>query len=283
MCEFCHKHGEGGKWYLQARNYGEDLLSDVRRQQAIRDLLMTPDRLAEDFRKLDLLDKAPPAVQRVIKRRVTARAKREHFGQVVPMEDLERIFEFVNSIVRVPCLCRRVTLGDRDARYCYGLAIGPDAAAKFGHIFDGIGPGYASGPDTAGLERLDREAALQLLREHEREGLCHTIWTFITPFIGGLCNCDRSDCLAMQTTVVRDLKVMFRAEYVGEVDPDQCTGCRSCMRACQFGAMGYSAAQKKTFIDQRACYGCGVCRAMCTKNAISLRPRQEVPVAARIW
>ncbi len=31
MCEFCHKHGEGKKWYLQAANYSEDLLSDVRR------------------------------------------------------------------------------------------------------------------------------------------------------------------------------------------------------------------------------------------------------------
>ena len=26
MCEFCHKHGEGKKWYLQAQNYAEDRL-----------------------------------------------------------------------------------------------------------------------------------------------------------------------------------------------------------------------------------------------------------------
>ena len=34
------------------------------------------------------------------------------------------------------------------------------------------------------------------MREHEKEGLCHTVWTFQTPFIGGICNCDRADCLA---------------------------------------------------------------------------------------
>ena len=30
MCEFCLKHGEGEKWYLQAKNYSEDLMSDLR-------------------------------------------------------------------------------------------------------------------------------------------------------------------------------------------------------------------------------------------------------------
>ena len=29
MCEFCLKHGEGEKWYLQAKNYSDDLFSDL--------------------------------------------------------------------------------------------------------------------------------------------------------------------------------------------------------------------------------------------------------------
>ncbi len=32
MCDFCHKHGEGKKWYLEAKNYAEDLLSGLRRR-----------------------------------------------------------------------------------------------------------------------------------------------------------------------------------------------------------------------------------------------------------
>ena len=35
MCEFCVKHGEGKKWYLEAKNYAEDLLSDLRRREYI--------------------------------------------------------------------------------------------------------------------------------------------------------------------------------------------------------------------------------------------------------
>ena len=72
------------------------------------------------------------------------------------------------------------------------------------------------GADFAEFEVLTKEEALQALREHEREGLCHTVWTFHTPFIGGLCNCDRSDCIAMKATVTHDFPVMFRAEYVAK-------------------------------------------------------------------
>jgi MinD superfamily P-loop ATPase len=55
------------------------------------------------------------------------------------------------------------------------------------------------------------------------------------------------------------------------------------MRVCQFGAIGYSAANKKTFIDPLRCYGCGICRASCTKEAIQLHDRVSVPVAANLW
>jgi hypothetical protein len=37
MCEFCHQHGEGKKWYLQAKNYSDDLLADINRRKIISD------------------------------------------------------------------------------------------------------------------------------------------------------------------------------------------------------------------------------------------------------
>jgi ferredoxin len=36
-------------------------------------------------------------------------------------------------------------------------------------------------------------------------------------------------------------------------------------------------------IDPRRCYGCGTCRASCTKDAIKLDERRNVPVAAKLW
>ena len=150
-------------------------------------------------------------------------------------------------------------------------------------IIRAIDASYLTGPDTAGLETLSKDEALTNLQQHEKEGLCHTVWTFIAPFIGGICNCDRSDCMAMRSTITYRMPVMFRAEYVAEVNPELCNGCRQCMRVCQFGAMGYSAANKKVVIDPRRCYGCGICRASCTKDAITLHDRSAVPVAANIW
>jgi heterodisulfide reductase subunit A-like polyferredoxin len=55
------------------------------------------------------------------------------------------------------------------------------------------------------------------------------------------------------------------------------------MRVCQFGAISYSASNKKVVIDQRRCYGCGICRSVCPKDAIGLKERSGVPVAANLW
>lgn len=282
MCEFCLKHGEGEKWYLQAKNYSDDLLSDVRRRKFIRNFASkSPDEIARHAHDMDKLAKLPPLVRRMVTRGITRRMKRDHFGQVLPIEDVERIFGFVKSVVRVACMCRHATLG-KEKRYCYGISIAPDGG-KFGEILNGLDSSYLSGPDLAGREQLTPEEALAAFRDHEREGLCHTVWTFRSPFIGGLCNCDRTDCLAMRATVTHALPVMFRAEYVAAIDPDSCTGCRQCMRVCQFGAIAYSASDQKAKIDQKWCYGCGICRAACKKNAIRLEDRKQVPAAANLW
>ncbi|MGQ9629308.1 MAG: 4Fe-4S binding protein [bacterium] len=281
MCEYCLKHGEGKKWYLQAKNYSEDLLSDLRRRRFIAEFFAHPESLNRDARQLERLDRVPDFVRRALTRHISNRMKRVHFGQVVPIEDVERIFDFITSIVRVACICRYATIGS-EQRYCYGVSMAPNGG-RFAQIIREIDASYLTGPDADGFEALGKEEALSALREHEREGLCHTVWTFVAPFIGGICNCDRSDCLAMRATVTHATPVMFRAEYIAEVDPDLCNGCRACMRVCQFGAIGYSAAQKKTMIDPRRCYGCGICRAVCAKNAILLRDRSTVPVAATIW
>ncbi|MFC1706995.1 ATP-binding protein [Planctomycetota bacterium] len=281
MCEFCLKHGEGRKWYLEANNYSEDLLSDVRRQKFIRDLATDTESLQKEIDQLVRLDGTPGFIRRLIRWHVVRRMKKEHYGQVVPFEDVERIFSFIGSVVRVACLCRHLNLGE-EKRYCYGVSIAPDGG-KLGEIFRGLDQSFMNGPDGKGVETLSKEEALAEFRKHERQGLCHTVWTFHSPFIGGICNCDRSDCVAMQTTVTHDIPTLFRGEYVAEVATDSCKGCRDCMRTCQFGAMGYSAATKKIMIDPRRCFGCGICRSACKQDAITLTDRRSVAVAAGIW
>ena len=281
MCEFCLKHGEGEKWYLQAKNYSDDLLSDIRRRKFIEDFISHPESTSRSVQRIDRLARVPGFIRSLLSRIVTRKMKRVHFGQVVPIEEIKQIFGFVNSIVRIACFCRHITLGE-EKRYCYGISMAPDGG-RLAEIINGIDKSFITGPDSAGLETLNRDEAVASFHAHEHEGLCHTVWTFHTPFIAGICNCDRSDCLAMRTTVTHAIPVMFRAEYVGEVLPEECTGCRECMRVCQFGAITYSPSNKKAVIDQRWCYGCGVCRSACKKNAIRLEERIKVPVAASLW
>ena len=282
MCEFCHKHGEGKKWYLQAQNYSEDLLSDLRRRRFIKEFFQSPEKLLEEEKQVKMLNRLPTFVRAVISPFAIGRQKMNHYGQVVPIEDIERMLGFTNSVTRLPCICRQANLGT-EQRYCYGFSMVPHEEDQMGQIIRGLSADYLTGPATSGLEALSKEEAVNNFRDLEKKGCCHTIWTFITPFIGGVCNCDRSDCMAMKATVTLNFPVMFRAEYVAQVDPDLCNGCRQCMRVCQFGAMGYSLAQNKIIIDPQKCFGCGICRASCTKDAIVLNDRSAVALAAGLW
>ena len=227
------------------------------------------------------MQQAPAFLRGLLARLVMRKMKRVHFGQVVPLEDVAQIFGFVNSIVRVSCICRRLA-GRQERRYCYGISVAPNGG-ELARIIGEVAPSFQAGPAVPGAETLTREEALGAFRDHEKEGLCHTVWTFHTPFIGGICNCDRADCLAMQATVTNDVPVMFRGESVAQVDATQCTGCRECMKACQFGGLGFGAAEKKAVVDPRHCYGCGVCRTMCRRQAIHLVDRRSVPSAAKLW
>ncbi|MHC4249484.1 MAG: 4Fe-4S dicluster domain-containing protein [Planctomycetota bacterium] len=281
MCEFCHKHGEGKKWYLQAKNYADDMLSDFGRRWHAGRSLKQMDNRHRTMRTLAMLSRTRGDVRRIASWLATRTMKKFHFGQAVPIEDVERILDLTNSVVRTACVCR-YSQGRKDARYCYGVSMRPDLGA-FGEIIRDVEPDYLMGPDTAGLEELTKGAALELMREHEHEGLCHTVWTLYTPFIVGICNCDRSGCLGMRMTVEQGVRVMFRAEYVAACDPGLCSGCRRCMRVCQFDAIRFSASRRKAEIDPKRCYGCGVCRAVCAKGAISLADRRAVVEARDIW
>jgi len=272
MCEYCHKHGEGEKWYLHAKNYSDDLQNELRKHQVF-DMKV----LHKDMERWEKLRRAPYLVRAIREPRIAQRVRNMHFGQVLPIEDVEKVFGMVNSVVRLECVCRKGK-GVKEQRYCYGVSLLPQEE----HL-QRLSKLFSNGPETSSLERMDKAVALDQFRGYEKEGLCHSIWTELTPFVLGICNCDRSDCGAMQEAVVKGLPTMFRSEYVAELNPELCNGCRACMRVCQFGAIGYSVGNKRAFIDIRRCYGCGVCRASCTKGAIHLHDRSSVPAVANVW
>ena len=84
---------------------------------------------------------------------LVAHRKVEHFGQVLPIEDVERVIDMIDSITRMPCGCRFITTGKTDKRYCFGLGMDKwNILGKF--------------PDAASsLEVLDKEEALRIICE----------------------------------------------------------------------------------------------------------------------
>jgi ferredoxin len=263
MCEFCAEHGEGKTWYLTMKNYSQELLSQSGRAEMIRDFFMDfESRTAASMSALDRMQ-ALPFVPGIVSRIATARQKKRHFGQVLPIEDVDLLLDEITSFVRIPCVCRSLTTGRRETRYCYGLGIDP--TGLIGDFPD----------DGENLEWLSRDEARAAIHKLDQEGLVHSVWTFDTPFIGGMCNCDQ-DCMAYRMQIGTGmLQVFFPAEYVAGIDWDACTGCKLCRGHCPFGAIRYTAANDKCLIDPNLCYGCGVCRAICKKNAIHLEPRQR--------
>ena len=275
MCEFCAQHGEGKKWYLQAKNYSEELLNEERKR-FMTDFFENIEQYVRDrIGPLDKLLAADPAAARAMFPAVVEQQKKEHYGQVVPLEDVEQILDMSLSVVRVPCVCRSTLRGFRDARYCFGVTTVPsDFRAT---VFQPY-PDYSTD-----LEVLSGEEAKKAIQKLDRNGLVHTVWTFITPFIGGICNCSVNECLALKTRTRLDLPVLFKAEYVAAIDWENCNGCRDCMKLCNFGAISYSAYINKCSINQIQCYGCGVCRALCPRDAITLLDRNAIPALANEW
>lgn len=266
MCEFCTKHGDGQVWYKNAKNFSGDLVSDLKRRGYIERFVK--ETIQDGFvtlGRLEALVQKKGALPERVRAGMEENARQEHFGQVLPMEEIRELVRKAETVVRMPCACRWA-MGKGEVRACYGISIGPDQWYR--HIdMSSFGPL----PDE-GLESVDREDAIHQMEHLEEHGAVHTIWTMVTPFIGAICNCTLEDCLAMRTLSGIKVETMARAEFVAVVDEEKCIGCGQCAEKCQFKAIGdrEESGNHYAAIDSHACYGCGLCRNACSVEAITL-------------
>jgi len=266
MCEFCTTHGEGKIWYKNAANYAHDLLSDLNRRTYIENFLTSAFR--EGFQTLGRLEtiyrkkgRLPKAVETAL----ITRAKTEHFGQVLPIEEIGELVRKARTVVRMPCACRW-DIEKKEERCCYAVSYGPEA------WYTGIDMSYFGKASDEGLESVTAETAVQQMEELEEQGAIHTIWTMMTPFIGAICNCSAEGCLAMRTLSRINVETMARAEHAAGVDASLCNGCGFCYAACHFKAIDSVTVDGRSVsrIDARTCFGCGLCRRACPAGAITM-------------
>jgi hypothetical protein len=136
LCEFYIQHGEGKQWYLQTKNYSTELLNTPL-TEAKKEAVGFNTRLEcldddfkwtfipagggttpEDQSSNDEVSKVPDGS--ICDEQIVARRKIKHFGQVLPVEDVEQVVNQADPITRLPCARRYFSRGLINKRCCFG-------------------------------------------------------------------------------------------------------------------------------------------------------------------
>jgi Pyruvate/2-oxoacid:ferredoxin oxidoreductase delta subunit len=286
MCDTCMKHGAGGKWYLNAQSYSEQVAAKYN----LREFLLEQYKNFEQIsvRKVSGVSPAGmdrffrmPIIGRVIKRQAermlhSTRPPRNpfrpegHIGQVVPLEDAVAILQTcaAEPIIEKNCMCRYMTRGIKES-CCINFGV-------MSEIIDKL-PRFIPEKEKYHLSRAE---AVARFKEHNRKGYIGTIWYGPYPYINNLCSCESPECAGIRPRVDFGIMSIHKAEYVALLQDSLCRGCQSCVARCPFKAIECDRATGLARVDGEKCFGCGVCRHVCDTGALSLVPRAEVPALA---
>lgn len=278
MCEWCEKYGDGyERWYFNPANYARRLYKIRKEDTEASGAEANPQNaggmavVGQDF--LEARDRGDTEEMERIKQQLEGAMWLTHFGQVITLEEALKITDVMYPICLITCACRRSMEGlpDEENFTCMGM-----------------GPGmykWERWPDTyrGGVHFLTPNEAKDILRKLNKRGLVQSVYTFGTPYLAGLCNCDYPDCAAIRTVVDHDIKILWKGHYVAKINPDLCNGCASCIHRCQFKALSFVPSRNKAYIDQFQCFGCGLCVSECDQDAINLVERTSLPALANVW
>ncbi len=286
MCDFCLKHGAGGKWYLNAKHYSNKIVEKYN----LRDFLLEQYKNFEQisirkqmgFNAVGLGYKLRiPVIGRIIKNNAEKllHSKKApsnpfkaggHIGQVVPLEDGIAILEncATEPIIEKNCMCRYMTRGIKES-CCINFGVMSEIIDKLPRFI----------PDKDKFH-LTRKEAVQRFTQHNRKGYIGTIWFGPYPYINNLCSCESPECAGIRPRVDFNILSIYKAEYVAQISEEKCIACGECVEQCPFGAIKIDKENRTVKINLLDCYGCGVCRHACPNDAIYLTPRDLIPEVA---
>ena len=282
MCYLCDEYGDpehgNGLYYLNPENYARNMYKlrpPGKGFQGAEVNIETGEHAGpttEDL--LVAMEKGQEEYERVKQEMVEARERRGMLGQVVPLEDADKVLELCSPIGLIACICRKNmrAIDERnELEYtCMGMGVGMLKWERWPERYKG------------GVKFVNLDEAKEWNHEMDRRGFVHILMLFGAPYIGGFCQCDYPDCGAIRNAVDFGVGIL-KSHYIAEVDYDICNGCGICAQRCQFGALKFEVTTGKANIDQFKCYGCGLCETGCPRRAIRLVERKSLPAVAEVW
>ncbi|MHA1688804.1 MAG: ATP-binding protein [Promethearchaeota archaeon] len=283
MCQWCMKHGAGKKWYMNARNYSNELADEYNLKEYLTEQWMNFEQVF--IRKIAGISSKNlgyklklPIIGRILRwqaeRMIHSEKKNRnpvradgHFGQVIPLEDAQIIIQELAAepIICNYCMCRWMQRKEKEA-VCINFGALSEVIEKL--------PRFIPKERTV---RIDRETAVKKLEEFNKKGYIASVWFQPVPYINAICACEAPECGGLTLRTNFGLKAVYKAEYIIQLDQVKCQGCAECVKMCQFNAIRYIPSLNRVIINYDECFGCGICRHACKYDALKLIPREEYP------
>lgn len=124
--------------------------------------------------------------------------------------------------------------------------------------------------------RLSKQEALDLVEDFDRHGFFHQVYGMSRKGAAYvLCNCSRDVCIPLEALNKRGFESFRRGRNVAVTDISKCKGnenCGKCFERCPFEARTVKGAVSD--VDEKKCYGCGLCFMSCDSGATELIRRE---------
>ena len=201
-------------------------------------------------------------------------------AQAYPYETVMEIINNNDQFAVIPCQCRLI--GELSGEPC---EVAPSEMGCF--IAGAASTMMAQMP---GARLLNKEEAIEFIKETERRGLVHNaIEDQGYESSQFFCNCCSCHCGALFPAKQFHTKGASPSNYAPQINVEICNKCEICLKKCPNDAIYHRWPQESDSSDEmmvvrdELCIGCGVCAANCPNDAIKMvKVRDNIPPDKRL-